>query len=978
MRKILSRKSKGAIAHLALLFCLTGLAALAAAAEPPALRGAAQLLQAIHGGQQFTRDPRAELQAFEARARELAADVPKLSPERAVDQWIELLNTARSLARSSELSTQRPQLSQFLLGALPGPTAWPELAKRFPESETTPNSPQMGFQFFRGSEDAMKLASLRAFTRLLIEDWEGARRAHAQLPEFFSNSLEASNALEPIQPFQERLKHLTGANAAAFLAVPDLAPRIGDDATRAIARQLLTSAKLEASHVSGQRTLAIFRAVARENIASLPKAPWSLCAAVEAAELFDATVARFGSGLPTGEIRARSENHFADYDFQTVVTAHLWRSLAELKCGNREQGLKRLIDLCRRPELQAPRHGNPFTDPEEQGLESSEAFAVLLQVHREAPTEWCLTALCSLAPSVPRIDELIALLPASATGVDTVRRDQNLLQIHAARGEMEALDLDVQHLIDSLRALSDNDGTGEESEGVVGSAFRQLLGLGLVTQNETWVERTLDAFRAWSKSRGADQHLASRIELVELLTQHHRFAVAESLLFEGAATIPAADGHHMNNFLSAAVQFYDRAERTADVLRLLETAPEWAFDDLGSPLASANLRLPAARALVARHEPERARPLLARLLEVRPDMDEAYALWIEMDGLAVLPELERRAAADRWQERPLIWKAELLRRSGRLDEAEAAARAALAIDPSDGDEERGHRIRGYGVLADILAARGKTEDAAFFRKVVTTVRAAERGDEFKGVGLLKAAREVYEQAAMEFADAYCVQWRLGEQYYRAGRYEESAKHYEIAFRRMPEQFGRMAALCFGCQSVFGNQVAVSAAERVLVELSRAEHPRPQALLILARLRKQQDRPCEAWDLCWRATRLDPEYIDAWEELVPLFSAVDAPAEARREVVRNLASLDPSRTHVFIPAEVYAVLGPVALWEQTRGLFAARRSGPLFPLPAAAARVQTNPQARFTSEYADQLPQWYYEIGRYPFLQLFTPYLDQAL
>ena len=37
-----------------------------------------------------------------------------------------------------------------------------------------------------------------------------------------------------------------------------------------------------------------------------------------------------------------------------------------------------------------------------------------------------------------------------------------------------------------------------------------------------------------------------------------------------------------------------------------------------------------------------------------------------------------------------------------------------------------------------------------------------------------------------------------------GNLAEARKHYEIAFRRMPEQFGQVASFCFGCEGVFNH------------------------------------------------------------------------------------------------------------------------------------------------------------------------------
>ena len=92
-----------------------------------------------------------------------------------------------------------------------------------------------------------------------------------------------------------------------------------------------------------------------------------------------------------------------------------------------------------------------------------------------------------------------------------------------------------------------------------------------------------------------------------------------------------------------------------------------------------------------------------------------------------LPFLETLFKRDPFEERPLIWKAYVLQHAGRLEEAEEAARAAIAIDPSDGEMKHGRRMRVYAVLADIREARGDKEQARFFRGVIQAIRMSENG-----------------------------------------------------------------------------------------------------------------------------------------------------------------------------------------------------------------------------------------------------------
>src|SRR5207302_312214 len=142
-----------------------------------------------------------------------------------------------------------------------------------------------------------------------------------------------------------------------------------------------------------------------------------------------------------------------------------------------------------------------------------------------------------------------------------------------------------------------------------------------------------------------------------------------------------------------------------------------------------------------------------------------------------LPFLGQLAARDRFEERPLIWKAELLRRAGKLEEAEQAARAAIALDPSDGEQRHGRRLRVYGILADIREARGDAAQAASYRESVRAIRVAEEADRFVEAGLVQRGVRQYEEALGHFAEAYCIQSRLALRLAEEGRFQEAEAHY---------------------------------------------------------------------------------------------------------------------------------------------------------------------------------------------------------
>ena len=267
-----------------------------------------------------------------------------------------------------------------------------------------------------------------------------------------------------------------------------------------------------------------------------------------------------------------------------------------------------------------------------------------------------------------------------------------------------------------------------------------------------------------------------------------------------------------------------------------------------------------------------------------------------MESDAFIGLMDALYAADRFEERPLIWKAEALRRAGKLEEAEAAARLAVETDPTDGETRAGDRIRSYAVLADILEARGKAKEAEFLRSAVKAVRIAEEGDTLQECGLVRRSLAKYEEAEKYFSAAYCVQWRKAERLRELGLGELASRHYEETFRQLPAQFGFVASLCFGCAGVFDSPGSIPIAERILTEAASGETPAPTACHLLGMLREKQERYDEAFKAYSRAVELAPDYLDALVAMNGLRFHVRRPRAEWERIQARIFTLDPLGRH----------------------------------------------------------------------------------
>ncbi|MFZ4398359.1 MAG: tetratricopeptide repeat protein, partial [Kiritimatiellia bacterium] len=397
------------------------------------------------------------------------------------------------------------------------------------------------------------------------------------------------------------------------------------------------------------------------------------------------------------------------------------------------------------------------------------------------------------------------------------------------------------------------------------------------------------------------------------------------------------------------------AGRPADVMALLEHAPWWGVEDVGDLVsADPSLQVAVLHALAATGRTREAGRLARLILVTRPDDDNVYSVLVDVEGIRCLSFLEDLSQRDRFEERPLIWKAEVLRRAGQLDAAETAARAALQIDPTDGEQHAGDRVRAYSVLAAILEAGGKKSDAAFFSNVVASVRMAEEGDRFTEMGLLERSIPLYEKAEVLFGAAYCVQWRLAERLQAMGRTAEAEMHYAIAFERMPEQFGRVASFCFGCEGAFRSGASRGAAERVLAGLLDKEPVRPQVYYLMGLLREAQERKSEAADYFKQALEKDPEYFDAMRALHELASVVFMTQDERNGLMLRMLALDPLQRHGTYTDEISDFK---ALWErvgQAQRLRLTPETG-IFPLTASKAHLAAQIDAMRQQAQASGLP-----------------------
>jgi tetratricopeptide (TPR) repeat protein len=466
-----------------------------------------------------------------------------------------------------------------------------------------------------------------------------------------------------------------------------------------------------------------------------------------------------------------------------------------------------------------------------------------------------------------------------------------------------------------------------------------LARIGRLAGREDWVRTgTTSALIVLRAATHADVNATIRV--ADFLTEIGRGSEAERLLVEEQRNLPLGDDSWLGDMCEELAKVYARAGRPADVLKLLDHSPYWYREDLRDYDWTGHINpllLAAARALAATGKKDEARRAVSYFLERQPDSDPAYELLLQLGGEQLEEQLDTLARSDRFEKRPLIWKAKMQLDQGRLGDAEKNARAAIAMDPSDAQAPAGDRMRAYAVLGDILAKKGDTAEARKMHNVVEAVRLAEQADACHSLGLTTRAARVYEQALEKFADACCIQSRLALCYSELGDGMQAELHYRRAFELMPASVGRIESHCLECERIFQDERGKIVADRVLTELAAREPGNPQAQYLLGVLREDRGRNAEALEQYRKAVKLDPDYLNAWKQLRGMQSRLSQPAKDLEQTELTLLRLDPGLRHH--DAKFESVRDLRLLWD---AILAAERdapsswTGPVYPLRGVAA------------------------------------------
>lgn len=911
--------------------------------------------------------------AFRGKLRQFAASAAQLPPDAAAKGWLALFDEFFEVPPSADEYQAKPEDRLALINvveALPPPASWAALGAAVAARVTAAKGAQgpedirnRGLMVIaallqgRSAEVEAQLAQLEAVLEqremggYLSQEVRSLRVALAR---------SAISTPDELEDFMRKSLTLGASRASSTprIEISDWVTLLGEARARALIVQVLTVKKAQLMVTGARDTRALVKKIVLEKLATLDVAPWSLVDGPDDLVLFEALRKRFPFDAPATGPQGKAlfdASRAGGEDEYSLPTAKAAYALGLVARGRADDALKFSVSMSKNDWSRGLSSCLPRTDLNQHGSAFMAFFDKVLERDAEAPV-WDTYVMLALASG--RGEALLARLQGEREKRTSVA-ERFLLDRHRA-AILWALDRTSEaHALS--KALGETPVDGLETEQkllMLGSEVwegTRLVTLGRLLDTPGWIDEGLSIVGRAQTQLDALGDRSQVGSMCALLASVKRYKQAERCFADelrAELQKPAAGdiGYRLSNGLEALATMYAEVGRHADVLVLVDQMPQWRIDDvteLGDPKVSVSV----AQALLAAGRRDEAVALLQGLVLRNPGADAPYEVLANTVGIELLPWLDRVYARDQFEERPLIWKAYVLLRAGKTEDARLVAKQALRVDPTDGEQPAGDRERGFAVLADVLAAQGAKDDAERYANIVKAVRIAERGDELDEIGLVKRSGETYREGEALAQKAYCIHWRLAERLYALGLLEEAQKHYELAFRYMPEQFGRVAHFCFGCQGVFEKDQSQRVAEQVLTGLSKSTPDNARVFFLLGKLREAQGRAREAYDAFRQALVLDPTYLDALTEISGLRATVLRPAKEWDELQLKLIDVNPTQ-HAWNVAEVVDLK---ALWVKLAALQGSLDPVPkaLYPFTAAKKAREADRNAAGSRYYRDE-------------------------
>lgn len=896
----------------------------------------------------------ARLKAFEGQAKQLSSDDQAKGWLELFDQWGQLKNQLVIRPEYSEsedysFSTSTGDSWESLVSVIPGPGAWDALAKQIdarpiPE-ELKAKIAAYGLRILGAQltgEEAKVNQELETLERILNPESEKKAKGQTSfLGQFFlgtgggssqdyhiDKAKQAINSLkrqmvggDPVEVFQTELLGATSEDSH-YIPVPDLVQLAGKEKAAELIQKGLTAKNVHlVFDPQHEETFSLGRELALKNLDSLKNMPWSLCLADGDAPLYETFQSRQGKKGP-------DENDYQAQDEYQKATSYYLRGLVL------RQEYTKGLDVLRRYGSDEERNSVSIVFyywremPETNRLRGN-LYEFLSKVLESNPELRLWDELASYGQAAGKKIEVLKLMDAVLEQSELNSATKQMVERSKADAHLAFGDIDAAMKLYSRMLKEIAEGKEPPSSDDFGLAIK-VAEIGVLLDQKERIEEGLLAFetlfarssKVQDASFGRRYSDGMKFEIasyVGMLLERGQLAKAEQFLIDLEAKDNSGSGNRFSinsgNPGAMLAELYLKAGRFADVIALLDGLPSWGGADLEDYISweqsSSSLGVTACKAFQETGKRELARKIAERLVVLDAGKDSGWELLLELAGDDFPKIAERVFQRDQFEERPLIWLASYQLKKGQVEEAETTIKKAISIDPSDGEQGKGDRMRAYAVLAQILEAK-KDPQAEVFRGAVKAIRLAEEADQFRTLGLDSRAIEMYQESLTHFADAYCIQSRLAVQLAAAGDLEGATKHYQRAFELMPDSFGRVESHCFGCEGVFEGELASSIAKKVFDQLATERPDDPKVHYLAGYLAESQKDYELALAEYTRATKLDPDYLNAWVHLQGLKSNASIPQRILDDAHLNVYRLAPLRSEG--RSGLNSVLDMKRLWE----------------------------------------------------------------
>jgi tetratricopeptide (TPR) repeat protein len=447
----------------------------------------------------------------------------------------------------------------------------------------------------------------------------------------------------------------------------------------------------------------------------------------------------------------------------------------------------------------------------------------------------------------------------------------HLLGLHAFMGDLEAVRRDY-----------------EVENGLPPPTVQQypadlsLKAFALATGDKEALEKWITLQRKDPEWRPGD------VDLLDALAARGRFSDAEALLWQGLRNqVKQGRGTvEGNNYGYLFARLYYLAKQPLEVIRLLRDYPYWEtadLRDLPTYSSSPSVAFYAAWAFARTGKRALAIETIERTLLQTNNSEELYKLLNNLGGGDTIAFYDGLHRVYPDQPPPLIWKAALLQRLGRLREAEWSVREAIRIDPTGA----ARRYKAYNVLAQILRSKGDRRGAAACEARVRAAALADRGDSLKSIGFSPQQINFYPQAIAAYRESievsptdYRCEESLAECLDAIGKRAEAVVHCHRAFELMPRGVGPYTDTPIEWGSILSEPEMAIMGLRILAGAVKTTHSAAAAFL-MGDLDEHLDRAKEAVENYRTAVRLDPKFCIAWQTLAIFHQDLLEPNESEK-------------------------------------------------------------------------------------------------